>query len=55
MDNILKPVVELEIAEMLPIKEAVEVIKTMNDDEKVESKDELPTLKDVVDTIVNDE
>ena len=55
MDNILKPVVELEIAEMLPIKEAVEVIKTMNDDEKVESKDELPTLKDVVETIVNDE
>ena len=55
VDNILKPVVELEIAEMLPIKEAVEVIKTMNDDEKVKSKDELPTLKDVVETIVNDE
>ena len=55
VDNIVKPLVELEIADMLPIKQALEVIKTMNDDEKVESKDELPTIQSVYDAIVNDE
>ena len=47
VDTIFKPMVELEVAEMLPIDEVVEVIKTMNDDEKVESKDELPTHEEV--------
>lgn len=55
VDNIVKPMVELEIADMLPIDQALEVIKTMNDDEKVEVKDQLPTLQSVWETIVNDE
>ena len=55
LDNIVKPMVELEVAEMLPIKQAVEVIKTMNDDEKVDSKDELPTHEQVWDAITSDE
>ena len=55
VDTIVKPMVELEVAEMLPIKQAVEVIKTMNDDEKVDTKDELPTHEEVWNTITSDE
>ena len=55
MDSIIKPVVEMEVAEMLPIKQVVDVIKTMNDDEKVDVTDVLPSLVDVVETIINDE
>lgn len=55
MDSIVKPLVEMEIADMLPIKQVVDVIKTMNDDEKVEVTDVLPSLMDVVETLTNDE
>ena len=55
VDSIVMPMIELEVAEMLPIKQAVEVIKTMNDDEKVDTKDELPTHEEVWNTITSDE
>ena len=47
--------IEVEVAEMLPINEALGVIKTMNDDEKIETKDELPTHEQVWKTITGDE
>ena len=55
MDNIVKPIVELEIADMLPIKQAVDVITKLNDDEVVKPVDFLPSIIDVVKTIFNDE
>ena len=55
VDNIVKPMVELEIAEMLPIQKVVDVIKNLNDDEKVDQKDPLPTHEEVWEAIVTDE
>jgi thiol-disulfide isomerase/thioredoxin len=55
VDNIVKPMVELEVAEMLPIQKVVDVIKNLNDDEQVDQKDPLPTHEEVWETIVTDE
>ena len=56
VDNIVKPLVELEIADMLPIQEAIDAIKNINvEDEEVEQKDDLPTIESVWESIVNDE
>ena len=55
VDKIVKPIVELEIADMLPIKQAVDVITKLNDDEVVKPVDFLPSVFDVVKNIFFDE
>ena len=56
VDNIVKPLVELEIADLLPIQEAIDAYKNINaEDEVVDQKDDLPTIQSVWESIVNDE
>ena len=47
-DNVLKPIIDAKVGSLIPVKKIAEVIASLNDDETIEVKDDLPTVEQVV-------